>query len=223
MAGTFITFEGVEGSGKSTQIGFLAERLLKLGISVVRTREPGGTKLGEGIRRLVLEPSEEEIDPLSELLLMEAARAQHVHECVGPALEAGSLVLCDRFTDSTLIYQGVVRGLDIEVVKSLNRLASGDIRPDTTILLDLDVTLGLKRKSEQTAASGRPEGEPETNELTRFDLEDQGFHILVREGFLRLAQEEPDRIKVVSATGTQEEVHERVWKALEKTLEAVVS
>jgi dTMP kinase len=223
MAGTFITFEGIEGSGKSTQIALLAERLQKLGISVVRTREPGGTKLGEGIRRLVLDPSEEEIDPLTELLLMEAARAQHVQQCVRPALEEGSLVLCDRFTDSTVIYQGVVRGLDLEVIQGLNRLATGDIRPDTTILLDLDVPVGLKRKSDQTVVSGRPEGDQETNALTRFDLEDQGFHNLVREGFLRLAQEEPDRIKVVSATGTQNEVHERVWKALEKTLEAVVS
>ena len=224
MAGTFITFEGVEGSGKSTQLSLLAERLEGLGISVARTREPGGTDLGEGIRRLVLDPSQEGIDPVAELLLMEAARAQHVAGLVRPALEEGRVVLCDRFIDSTLVYQGFARGLRWEMVEDLNRMATGDLVPDTTILLDLDVSLGLERATRHLAGGNyKADGSiKEGATEARFEMEGAAFHERVRAGYLRLAKDEPDRVKVVRATGSPEEVHERVWKALEKTLEAVV-
>ena len=220
MAGILITFEGIEGSGKTTQASMLAERLREHGVSVFRTREPGGTHLGEGIRRLVLDPGQEAIDPVAELFLMEAARAQHVAAKIHPALDAGKVVLCDRFTDSTLVYQGLARGLAWNTIEDVNLLASKGVRPRTTILLDLDISVGLARTHTRADSAVQADGFIEAGETNRFDLEDREFHEIVRSGFLRLAKEDPGRVKVVRAAGSPEQVHEEVWRALEKTLES---
>ncbi|MDP6087012.1 MAG: dTMP kinase [Nitrospinota bacterium] len=220
MAGILITFEGIEGSGKTTQASMLAERLREHGVSVFRTREPGGTHLGEGIRRLVLDPGQEAIDPVAELFLMEAARAQHVAAKIHPALDAGKVVLCDRFTDSTLVYQGLARGLAWNTIEDVNLLASKGVRPRTTILLDLDISVGLARTHTRADSAVQADGSMEAGETNRFDLEDREFHEIVRSGFLRLAKEDPGRVKVVRAAGSPEQVHEEVWRALEKTLES---
>ncbi|MBI2881206.1 MAG: dTMP kinase [Candidatus Tectomicrobia bacterium] len=212
MPGAFITFEGIEHSGKTTQTALLARRLEDHGICVERTREPGGTALGDSIREVVLDPAHEGMDPIAELLLMEAARAEHVARRVRPALEAGRVILCDRFTDSTLAYQVFGRGLDRKKVEELNDWVTGGLRPDATLLFDLDVAVGLQRANR---LSGHGPNQ------VRFEMEDVVFHERVRAGFLQLAEEDPGRIKVVRATGTPAEVHERVWRALEKTLEAV--
>ena len=221
MAGILITFEGIEGSGKTTQISMLADRLEEQGLPVFRTREPGGTQLGEGVRRLVLEPGQEEIDPVAELFLMEAARAQHVAARIRPALDAGKVVLCDRFTDSTLVYQGLARGLEWNMIEDVNLLAAKGVRPHATILLDLDISVGLGRTRARAGDAVHADGSTEAGETTRFDLENLEFHEVVRAGFLRLAKDDPGRVKVVSATGSAGEVQERVWRALEKTLESV--
>ena len=220
MAGILITFEGIEGSGKTTQASLLADRLREQGLSVFRTREPGGTHLGEGIRRLVLEPGQEAIDPVAELFLMEAARAQHVAAKIRPALEAGKVVLCDRFTDSTLVYQGLARGLEWKTIEDVNLLAAKGIRPHITIVLDLDISAGLARTRTRADGAVQADGSIDTGETNRFDLEDRKFHEIIRSGFLRLAKEDPGRVKVVRAAGSAEEVHEEVWRALEKTLES---
>lgn len=217
MAGTFITFEGIEGAGKSTQIELLATRLEENGNTVLCTREPGGTKLGEGVRDLVLNPSHKDLFPMSELFLMEAARSQHVTARIIPALEQGQVVLCDRFTDSTLVYQGDGRGLDWEMIEKMNQVASQGLHPDITILLDLDVATGLERTAHrsgnQSSSSNSTKGHEEES---RFDLEAVDFHERVRAGFLRIAKTNPNRVRVISSTSSPEEVHGRVWDTLGK-------
>ncbi len=223
MAGTLITFEGIEGAGKSTQIELLATRLKERGTSVLCTREPGGTQLGEEIRDLVLNPTHEEISPIVELFLMEAARGQHVTTRIIPALKKGRVVLCDRFADSTLVYQGDGRGLDWKMIEEMNQVAAQGLQPDLTILLDLDVATSLERTA-QRSGRGPSSGHPSQAHggASRFDLEEVDFHERVREGFLKIAKNDPDRVRVVSSAGTPKEVHERIWRALEKTLESVV-
>ena len=187
MIGMFITFEGGEGVGKTTQITLLKDALEADGRTVVVTREPGGTPIAERIRNVVLDAANAGMAPMTELLLYEAARAQHVEELIRPALERGDIVLCDRFSDSTTAYQGAGRSLNEADLETLHALATGGLEPDLTILLDLAPTMGLERASHR-------------GEADRIELESITFHERVREGFLELAARYPERLRVVDAT-----------------------
>ncbi|MFA5517269.1 MAG: dTMP kinase [Desulfuromonadales bacterium] len=198
----FITFEGIEGSGKTTQIRRLAAALQSSGREVLVTREPGGCPIADAIRGILLDPASAALVPRAELLLYAAARAQHVDEVIRPALQAGQTVLCDRFIDATVAYQGNGRGLDLDLIHDLNRLASGGARPDLTILFDLPAAAGLKRARRRNIVQSLQLEE-------RFERESLAFHSRVREGYLQLAQRET-RFRVVDATGSEEEVAERV-------------
>jgi len=191
-----ITFEGGEGTGKSTQLALLAERLESAGASVLVTREPGGTKTGEAIRALLLDPASEGILPRAELLLYEAARTQLVAEVIQPALDAGSIVLCDRFYDSTTAYQGHARGIDLDTIRELNMLATGGLRPDMTLVYELSPDEGLHRATRRQQAD-------------RLESEDAAFHERVAEGFRAIVAEESGRVFSVVATGSIDEVFER--------------
>jgi dTMP kinase len=205
MPRLFITFEGGEGSGKSTQLARLAARLKARGVDPVVTREPGGTPLAEGIRALLLDPARRP-GPVAEAFMMEAARADLVTSVIRPALDGGRVVLCDRYDDSTLAYQGAGRGLDDAMLRGWNRAATGGLVPDLTLLFDLDPASGLARRS---AAAG------ETN---RLDREPSAFHARVRERFLALAREAPGRWVVLDATRTPEETEASIWKVIESRL-----
>jgi dTMP kinase len=201
VAGLFVTFEGGEGSGKSTQMARLDERLRRSGFDPLVVREPGGTRLAESIRALLLATGAP-MGAMTEALLMVAARSDLVATRLRPALEAGRIVLCDRYTDSTLAYQGGGRGLDGAMLASWNRAATGGLQPDLTLLFDLDPELGLARR---VAAHGG------TN---RIDLESETFHGRVRERYLQLARAEPARITVLDADRPAPELAERVWSVV---------
>lgn len=202
--GKFISIEGVEGSGKTTQAALLADCLRREGVAVVETREPGGTNIGEKIREVLLSPSNGAIVSSAELFLFLAARAQQVSEVIQPALGAGKWVVCDRFCDATVAYQGYGRGLDIEIIRSMNELATGGLIPDITILLDLDVEIGIGRAvSAKNEFAGQASGD-------RMEKESAEFHRKVRDGYLELASREPERIRVIPVTGSVEEVHKTV-------------
>lgn len=202
----FVTLEGGEGSGKSVQTLRVAGRLEARGLDVVATREPGGTPVGESVRGIVLHPpGGARVDPLAELLLFEAARAQLVATVIRPALERGAVVLCDRFADSSLAYQGYGRGIDLDLIERLNAVATGNLRPDLTLLLDVPVDVGLARR--------RQEGG-----LNSLDGEDVAFHERVRQGYLALARREPARWRVIDATRSVDEVAEAVWSAVREWL-----
>lgn len=207
MSGLFVTFEGGEGSGKSTQLARLAARLRARGIEPVVTREPGGTPLAEGIRELLLDPARRP-GAMSEALLMEAARADLVASLVRPALAAGRVVLCDRYDDSTLAYQGAGRGLDSGLLVTLNQAATGGLEPDLTLLYDVPPEVGLARR------------ENAAGETNRLDREPADFHQRVRRGFLELAAAEPSRWVVLDATATPDELERLGWAALEQRLAA---
>jgi len=194
----FVTFEGPEGAGKSTQIRRLASELEARGYSVVATREPGGTAIGEAIRQILLAPEHSAMLPETEALLNTAARAQHVAEVIQPALAAGKVVLCDRFVDSTLVYQGAGRGLPTSELLALQRFATRGLWPDLTLLLDLPVEVGQARR--------RASGEP----LSRFDADALGFHERVRTGFLALARDDPARWRIIDAAQSEEAVAREV-------------
>jgi len=204
--GLLITFEGGEGSGKSVQAERLAARLRAAGHTVTLTREPGGTSLGESIRDILLHPREgAEPSPVAELLLFEAARAQLVHDVIRPALDRGEVVICDRFADSSVAYQGHGRGLFTGLIDALNIVATGGITPDLTLLLDLPVKAGLARRA---AAGGR----------NAFDENEIRFHQAVRKGYQRMAVAEPARWRVINAKLPVDEVHRQVWEAVEPLL-----
>jgi dTMP kinase len=205
VRGGFITFEGIEGSGKSTQIGLLSRALHARGIAHVLTREPGGTPAGDRIRSLLLDPATRLAAP-AELLLYAAARAEHLERVIRPALAAGRTVLCDRYLDATRAYQGSGRGLPREWIEAIHALEPLRLRPDTTLLLDLDPAVGLERARGRNARGGADEG--------RFEAEDLPFHRRVREGYLALAQAEPERFRVVDASGEPEAVQRRIQEAL---------
>lgn len=207
--GWFITFEGGEGTGKSTQIRLLAEHLRARGRVVVVTREPGGTPVAEAARAVLLDPGLEP-DGLSELFLLEAARHDLVEAVIRPALEGGEVLLCDRYADSSIVYQGMVRGVGEARTAELNRIATGGLQPDLTIVLDLDHESGVERARSRNAEGDGSE--------CRLDDEPAAFHRRVREGFLSLAEREPARIRVVSADGGPEEVFERILAALPEGL-----
>jgi dTMP kinase len=203
--GKFITLEGIEGVGKSTQLEHVADLIRAAGNSVICTREPGGTPLAEDIRDLLLTPSDEQVPPSGELLLMFAARAVHLENLIRPALLRGDWVVCDRFTDATYAYQGFGRGMARAEIGMLERLVQGELRPDLTILLDAPVDVGLAR--------ARKRGEPD-----RFESEKAQFFERVRRGYLEIAAAEPDRVRVVNAAGPIAEVNPVVAGLLEKIL-----
>jgi len=194
--GIFMTFEGVEGSGKSTQVELLARDLTDLGFNVVVLREPGGTEIGERVRRILLDPAICGMSAQAELLLYQASRAQLVAERIMPALATGSVVLCDRFTDSTLAYQGFGRGLSADDITELSRIATAGLVPHLTFVLDIDAAVGLAR-----AVTDGPD---------RLEAEEIAFHERVHEGFRVIAKGDPDRVVLVDANGTPEEVHQKV-------------
>lgn len=198
----FITFEGIEGAGKSTQIALAAQALQHAGISNVVTREPGGTPLAEAIRDLVLNPHDGTPPPMTELLLMFAARAAHLSQLIEPALARGDWVLCDRFTDATYAYQGAGRGISRSAIESLEHLVQGSRRPDLTFLLDLPAEAGLRR----AAARGRP--------VDRFESEKLEFFHRVRQGYLERAQAESGRFRIIDASLGTAQVQESVENAM---------
>lgn len=208
----FITFEGGDGSGKTTQLKALESYLAARGKSCLSTREPGGTSLGEHIRQVLLEVGQQPIASATELFLYLADRAQHVHEVIIPALEVGKIVLCDRHTDSTLAYQGYGRGIDLGLLRSLNDIASQGIKPDLTLLFDCPVEIGLSRTAQRrsTAASGRSED--------RFEREKIEFHERIRVGFLELARLEPHRFRIINAAASAEAVAQEIKNIIEREL-----
>jgi len=210
MPGLFITFEGGEGTGKSTQIRRLAARLEERGHTPLLTREPGGTPLAESIRALLLDPGRRP-GAAAEAFLLEAARAELVAGLIRPALARGQVVVCDRYGDSTLAYQGAGRGLDESLLRALNRAATGDLSPDLTLLFDLDPERGLARRSEAAGA---------TNRLDREPLD---FHRRVRERYLALAGAEPERWRVLDAGAPPDDLEQQVWNEVEPRLSALVS
>jgi dTMP kinase len=207
VTGLFITLEGPEGAGKSTNREYLAERLREQGIDVLLTREPGGTPLAERIRELLLDPSDEPMAADTELLLVFAARAQHLQQVIRPALARGCVVLCDRFTDATYAYQGGGRGLSVERIAQLEQFVQGELRPDLTLIFDLPVEIGLAR----AAARGR---------LDRFEQEGRGFFEAVREAYLQRAAQAPQRYRVLDAGQSLAQVQADIDILLPSLLEA---
>lgn len=199
----FITFEGVEGSGKSTQLSLTAARVREMGRTVLETREPGGTGIGERIRQILLDPAHTHLEPLAEWLLYEADRGQHVREILRPALDRGAIVLCDRYSDATEAYQQVGRGIDPESVRRVDALARDGLQPDLTLLYDLDPEEGLSRTRKR-------DGE----RLGRFEATEIAFHRRVRAAYLDIARREPDRVAVISARGNAAEVFGETWRIL---------
>ena len=208
----FITFEGVEGSGKTTQIRRLKRYLTQKGIPCKVTREPGGCPIGERIRKVLLNPDHREMTPLSELFLYEASRTQHVKEVIEPLLKRGTVVLCDRFTDASIAYQGYGRKVDLSWVVRLNRLSSEGIKPDVTFLLDCPIDLGLKRAIRRNRALNQEKED-------RFEREKVQFHRRVRGGYLSIAKKEPQRVRVIDTRQTEERVFEKIRKIVDNLIE----
>ena len=205
----FITLEGIEGSGKTTQIEYLVAFLKKKGNRCVTTREPGGTVIGNKIRAILLDPACKDMDAKTELLLYMADRAQHIHSLIKPSLAAGKTVLCDRYFDATVVYQGYARGLDIELIKHLHSTLLEDLKPDITILLDLPPQVGLQRAWKQLNNGQR------SNKEGRFEEEKLEFHQRVREGYLELANAEPDRFHIIDAAQDEQKVRDSIIKIID--------
>jgi len=201
--GKFITFEGGEGAGKSTQVKRLAAFLGSHGNSVVETREPGGSLGAEEIRRLLVEGSVDKWDAMTETLLLMAGRRSHLRDLVDPALQRGDWVLCDRFSDSTIAYQGYGQGMDIAIIREIQRLAIGDVRPDLTLLLDISAEEGLGR----AAARG---------DAARYERMDIDMHHRIRDGFLEMASNEPERFDVIDAQGTVDAIENQIRNCIER-------
>lgn len=197
--GLFITFEGPEGSGKSTHSRLLCNFLRNRGYKVLYTREPGGTRISEKIRKILLDPKNKDMNVVCEMLLYMAARAQIVKEVIAPALKKGKIVICDRFLDATTVYQGYAGGLDVKVIKDIGNLVTGRRSPDITFLLDIDAERGLKR-------AGRTKDRIERKSLI--------FHRAVRRGYLKIAKKEPGRVKVMQAIGDIQETQDKIKKAV---------
>jgi dTMP kinase len=206
--GLFVTFEGPEGSGKSTQMALLAAWLREMGRPVVTSREPGGTRIGDQIRHVLHDVANTEMTPAAEVLLYSASRAQLVEQVIRPALAKGQIVLLDRYADSTLAYQGYGRGLDLADLTALTAVATQGLQPDLTLLLDLDVAAGLARRRDQG------------DEMNRLDLETLEFHNRVRDGYHRLAAQEPERWVIVDAGQPVDEVHEALRRIIGQRLAA---
>ncbi|MFC1714535.1 dTMP kinase [Candidatus Poribacteria bacterium] len=202
--GMFISLEGVEGCGKSIQAELLAEHVAKLGHSVIRTHEPGGTPIAEQIREILLDPRNSDMAHIAELLLYLASRAQHVFQLILPALNEGKIVICERFSDATFAYQGYARGLDLDHLKQVNDIATGGLEPDLTLILDLDAADGLSRKQH--------------DQRDRLENESVDFHNRVREAYLVIARQSPDRVQVIDATGSIEDIHLSIRECVDQSL-----
>ena len=205
MKGKFITFEGSEGSGKSTQIKILKDFLQKQGIDVVLTREPGGTEVSEKIRNLLLDKQNKLLCTDAELLLVFASRSQHLHELIIPSLEQGKWVICDRFTDATFAYQGTARGLGFDKILPIKNWVQGELSPDLTLLFDLDVSIGLDRASKR-------------GEADRFESEKVDFFNKVRKGYIRIAENEPQRVKLIDASESIDKVTQEMLSHIRKIM-----
>jgi dTMP kinase len=211
--GLFITFEGTEGSGKSTQMQLLVERLRETGLTVIENQEPGATSIGKQIRRILLDPAHQEMTPMTELLLMFASRTQAAAEIIVPALKVGHIVISDRFTDSTLAYQGEARGLGFETVMQAHRLALGSLLPNITICIRIDVETGLARAEHRNRRS------PEDATEARLDRQSLDFHRRVCEGYKKIASLEPKRFRMVDGQGDRAAVAQRVWAEVSRVIE----
>ena len=205
MAGFFITFEGCEGCGKSTQSRYLLKRLSQAGISIKLTREPGGTVLGDEIRHVLKRRRQDNITPEAEMLLFAACRIQLITEIIQPGLQKDNVIICDRYTDSTIAYQGYGRGIDLPTIETINELATKSIKPDLTILLDIPAHEGLSRKSNRSE--------------DRFETEDIAFHEKVRNGYLKLAAQEPERWFVIDATLPKAKISNIIWDKVNQLLQ----
>jgi dTMP kinase len=219
--GRFITFEGLDGCGKSTQLEKLAAVLRRQDLSVVVTREPGGTSTGEKIRHLLLDTNTSSLAPLAELALMFASRAQHITEVIQPALAGGRIVLCDRFTDSTEAYQGGGRKLGSRPVLELHRILCGNLQPELTILMDSNVAVSVDRarRRNKIQAGKNSRGKSDEN---RFEQESRAFFGRVRNGYLAIAAREPQRVVVVDARGTPEQTHKQIVEVVRRKLKRTV-
>ncbi len=212
--GLFLTFEGMDGSGKTTQLKLLAERVEAAGHPVLVTVEPGGTEIGKQVRRILLDARNQELSPTAELLLYFAARAQNVDEWIRPALAQGKIVIADRFTDSTLAYQGAARGLGEDVVLELDRIACRGLKPDLTLCVDIELDTSLARAHARNREIARTGARQET----RMDEQSAEFHGKVRDAYLRLARREPERVRIIDGRATIPEVAERIWSVVEPLL-----
>jgi dTMP kinase len=202
--GLFLTLEGVDGGGKTTQMRMLVERLRSLGHTVVESVEPGGTRIGKQVRSILLEAANKDLSPMAELLLFFASRAQAVDEVILPTLTQGHIVISDRFTDSTLVYQGCARGLGVQAVRDLDRIACRGLAPKLTLCLDLDIEAGLARARARNIEGGKTE--------TRLDDESLAFHRRAREAYHELARTEPGRVKLIDASQSAATVAEDIWR-----------
>jgi len=219
--GKFITFEGLDGSGKSTQVEKLARSLRAHGLSVIITREPGGTSAGERIREVLLHSATSGLSPLTEMALMFASRAQHVHEVILPALAEGRIVLCDRFTDSTEAYQGGGRKLGTKPVLQLHEILCGNLQPDLTIMLDNEVAFSVeraRRRNRKHKGARSEKGAEKEKDENRFEQENRAFFGRVRHAYLAIAAREPHRVHVVNARGTPSETHAFIMELVRKKL-----
>lgn len=214
MSGLFVTFEGIEGSGKTTLIQRLVDTLSYMGVNIRITREPGGSILGSSIREILLAPDNQGLSDTAELMLFAADRAQHITEVIAPALERNMIVLCDRFSDATTAYQGYGRGLPLPMIEAVDAAARQGIEPDLTVLLDLPVEVGLPRALTRNQGDGGREA--------RIDNEDKTFHERVRQGYLDLAQGAPERFLVLDATGDPARLEQQVLREIRKRFPDVV-
>jgi len=231
MKGLFISFEGIEGCGKSTQIELLNRYLGSLGIKTLLTREPGGTDIGERIREILMDSKYTSMSPVAELLLYAASRNQHIFEKIGPAIDEGIMVLCDRYADATTAYQGAARRLSENLIAEVHLIATSGLRlrdetngadapfissrpldPDLTFLLDCPAGLGLSR------AKNRNLADPSMENMDRFEMEEMDFHERVRDGYLAIAKKEPQRVVVIDATGTIDQIHAAIIERLREVL-----
>ena len=204
--GMFISLEGVEGCGKSTQAELLVEHVAGLGYSVIATHEPGGTPIAEQVREILLEPRNSDMTDITELLLYLASRAQHVTQLIRPALAEGKVVICQRFSDATFAYQGYARGLDLNLLKQMNEIATGGLKPHLTLLLDIEAERGLSRKQQEG--------------WDRLESENVSFHNKVREAYLTIARQSPERVQVIDADRSVQSVHISIRECVDRRLAA---
>ncbi len=206
--GLLITMEGPDGSGKTMQMDLLEKALREQGYPVIRSREPGGTPIGEAIRNVILNPEYTEMDSMTEAMLYAASRAQHVAEKIKPAIAEGYIVLLDRFLDSSLVYQGIGRGMTIETIEAINRFATGGLQPDATIMVYIDYEEGLRRKKQQNGS------------LDRMEAQQDNFHRRVNEGYLQLAKRYPERIQLIDGARDPQTIHQDILKRVHDLVHA---